>query len=56
LFPGSLKLRPRISFAPPVLAAELLAQAGEDGAQRLIVQQAQALLAAHSGAGALDEG
>jgi len=56
LFPGSLKLRPRISFAPPVLAAELLAQAGEDGAQRLIVQRAQALLAAHSGAGALDEG
>ena len=56
VFPGSLKLRPRISFAPPVPAAALLAQAGEDGAQRLIVQRAQALLASHSGAGALGEG
>jgi len=56
LFPGSLKLRPRISFAQPVLASELLSQAGEEGAQQLIVQRAQALLLAHSGAKAPDEG
>lgn len=56
LFPGSLKLRPRISFAPPVPASELLSEAGEDGVQRLIVQRAEALLMAHSGATALEEG
>jgi hypothetical protein len=56
LFPGSLKLRPRISFAPPVPASELLSEAGEDGAHRLIVKRAQALLLAHNGASAADEG
>jgi hypothetical protein len=56
LFPGSLKLRPRISYAAPVSASELIKQAGEGGAQRLIVERAQALLLAHSGANAPDEG
>lgn len=56
LFPGSLKLSPRVSFAPPVLAAELMDEAGNDGVQSLIVKRAQALLLAHSGAQAPDEG
>ena len=47
LFPGSLKLTPRVSFAPPILASELLAQADRDDVQRLIVERAQALLSAH---------
>jgi hypothetical protein len=49
LFPGSLKLRPSVSFAAPIPAVEILDQAGEDGAQRRIVSLAQALLLAHTG-------
>ena len=49
LFPGSLKLSPKVSYAPPVLASDLLEQAGPEGTQPLIVSRAQALLLAHTG-------
>lgn len=47
LFPGSLKLSPRVSFAAPVPASVLLREAGDQGAVRPIVDRAQALLLAH---------
>lgn len=51
LFPGSLKLRPRVSFAPPVPAATLLEQAGRGRVHHLIVERARALLLTHMEAG-----
>ena len=47
LFPGSLKLSPRISFAKPVPVSALLEEAGEKSLHRLIVERAQAQLLAH---------
>jgi hypothetical protein len=47
LFPGTLKLSPRISFAKPVSVAALMEEAGEKSVHWLIVERAQALLLAH---------
>jgi hypothetical protein len=47
LFPGTLRLSPRVSFAPPVTAAELLAETGESDLLPQIVSRAQTLLQAH---------
>ena len=49
LFPGSLKLSPRVSFAKPVMASKLLEEAGDQRVHRLIIQRAQALLLDHTG-------
>lgn len=51
LFPGSLKLRPRVSFAPPLPAAILLEQTGRGRVHHLVVERAQALLLTHVEAG-----
>jgi 1-acyl-sn-glycerol-3-phosphate acyltransferase len=49
LFPGSLKIHPRVSFAPPVLASDLLEEAGDRDVHRLVIERAQALMLTHTG-------
>ena len=46
-FPGSLKIKPRVSFGPPLSVAELLEDNPQQDLHRAIIHQAQILLEEH---------
>lgn len=51
LLPGTLLLSPRLSFAPPITAAELAASTPDTSLHQALIQRAQALLASHMARG-----